>query len=57
MIECMAGKCASLLGEVYDASPFQFDENETAIDFYGNLLRASMVFFKNLLSYFLIQKY
>lgn len=43
MIECMAGKSGALQGEVYDASPFQYSEDETAIDYYGNLLQAGTV--------------
>lgn len=40
MIECMAGKSASVHGLVHDASPFQFSEQDTAIDYFGKLLQA-----------------
>lgn len=40
MIECMAGKSASVHGLVHDASPFQFSEDDTAIDYFGKLLQA-----------------
>lgn len=38
MIETMAGKSAAMLGKVYDATPFQYTEKDTAIDYFGNLL-------------------
>ncbi|XP_031556701.1 DNA-directed RNA polymerase I subunit RPA2-like [Actinia tenebrosa] len=38
MIESMAGKSASLNGHVYDATPFQFSEDDSAIDYFGKLL-------------------
>ena len=41
MIETMAGKCAALYGEVYDATPFQYDEENTAIDHFGEMLTKS----------------
>ncbi|XP_054265624.1 DNA-directed RNA polymerase I subunit RPA2 [Macrosteles quadrilineatus] len=40
MIECMAGKSAAVHGLVHDASPFQFTEEDTAIDYFGRLLQA-----------------
>ncbi|KAK4874170.1 hypothetical protein RN001_013530 [Aquatica leii] len=40
MIEIMAGKSAALHGLVHDASPFKFDEENTAIDYFGRLLEA-----------------
>ncbi|XP_028028172.1 DNA-directed RNA polymerase I subunit RPA2 [Bombyx mandarina] len=40
MIECMAGKAASLHGHVHDATPFRFNEKDTAIDYFGRLLEA-----------------
>lgn len=40
MIECMAGKAASIHGGVHDASPFQYDEDNTAINYFGELLQA-----------------
>lgn len=40
MIECMAGKSAALHGTVYDASPFLFNEENTAINYFGELLQA-----------------
>ncbi|VDM78076.1 unnamed protein product [Strongylus vulgaris] len=38
MIESMAGKAAAMHGEVYDASPFVFNEKHTAINHFGELL-------------------
>ncbi|PIO74565.1 RNA polymerase Rpb2, domain 7 [Teladorsagia circumcincta] len=38
MIESMAGKAAAMHGDVYDASPFVFNEKRTAIDHFGELL-------------------
>lgn len=38
MIELMAGKSASIHGHVYDATPFKFNEKNTAIDYFGRLL-------------------
>jgi DNA-directed RNA polymerase I subunit RPA2 len=38
MIESMAGKSASLNGHVYDATPFTFSEDDSAIDYFGKLL-------------------
>lgn len=38
MIEMMAGKSAALHGLVHDATPFQFNEEDTAIDHFGELL-------------------
>ncbi|BES88059.1 Hypothetical protein polymerase [Nesidiocoris tenuis] len=40
MIECMAGKSAALHGLVHDATPFEFSEEDTAIDYFGKLLHA-----------------
>lgn len=39
MIETMAGKGGSLHGRVHDATPFRFDEKDTAIDHFGELLQ------------------
>lgn len=41
MIELMAGKCAAIHGQVYDATPFRFSQDETAIDHFGKLLEAA----------------
>lgn len=38
MIEVMAGKSAAVHGLVHDATPFRFDEENTAIDYFGRLL-------------------
>lgn len=38
MIEIMAGKSAALHGFVHDATPFKFNEENTAIDYFGKLL-------------------
>ncbi|KAK9507538.1 hypothetical protein O3M35_007371 [Rhynocoris fuscipes] len=40
MIECMAGKSAAIHGLVHDATPFEFSEDNTAIDYFGKLLQA-----------------
>lgn len=40
MIEVMAGKSAALHGLVHDATPFKFNEDDTAIDYFGKLLVA-----------------
>ncbi|XP_039252285.2 DNA-directed RNA polymerase I subunit RPA2-like [Styela clava] len=39
MIESMAGKAAAMHGEPYDATPFSFSENDSAIDHFGKTLR------------------
>ncbi|CAJ0944309.1 unnamed protein product, partial [Mesorhabditis belari] len=41
MIESMAGKGASMQGTNYDASPFVFSEENTAINHFGSLLQKS----------------
>ncbi|XP_060582666.1 DNA-directed RNA polymerase I subunit RPA2-like [Ruditapes philippinarum] len=38
MIESMAGKSAASYGHCYDATPFQFSEDDPAIDHFGNML-------------------
>jgi DNA-directed RNA polymerase I subunit RPA2 len=38
MVEMMAGKTAALHGLVHDATPFVFNEEDTAIDHFGKLL-------------------
>lgn len=38
MIEVMAGKSAAIHGLVHDATPFRFDEDNTAVDYFGKLL-------------------
>ncbi|XP_043646325.1 DNA-directed RNA polymerase I subunit RPA2 [Drosophila teissieri] len=40
MIETMAGKGAAIHGNVYDATPFRFSEENTAIDYFGKMLEA-----------------
>ncbi|XP_039760657.1 DNA-directed RNA polymerase I subunit RPA2 [Pararge aegeria] len=40
MIELMAGKAACLHGHVHDATPFRFNEKDTAINYFGRLLEA-----------------
>lgn len=44
MIECMAGKSASVHGVVHDATPFKYSEEDTAIDYFGSLLEAGNIF-------------
>ncbi|KAI4456625.1 dna-directed rna polymerase i subunit 2 [Holotrichia oblita] len=39
MIEVMAGKSAAIHGLVHDATPFKFNEEKTAIDYFGQLLQ------------------
>ncbi len=34
----MAGKAGALHGAVFDATPFEFDEKNTASDYFGSLL-------------------
>uniref|UniRef100_A0A182Q1G0 DNA-directed RNA polymerase subunit beta n=1 Tax=Anopheles farauti TaxID=69004 RepID=A0A182Q1G0_9DIPT len=41
MIETMAGKTAACHGLVHDATPFRYDESNTAIDYFGRLLEQS----------------
>ena len=38
MIESMAGKSAALNGDVHDATPFAFSEDNSAIEYFGELL-------------------
>ena len=38
MVECMAGKAAAVNGHCYDATPFRFTEDSTAIDYFGQVL-------------------
>ena len=44
MIECMAGKSASMHGMCHDATPFTFSEDMPAIDHFGNLLTSGLFF-------------
>ena len=39
MVECMAGKAAAVNGHCYDATPFRFTEDSTAIDYFGDVLQ------------------
>jgi DNA-directed RNA polymerase I subunit RPA2 len=39
MIEFMAGKSGAIYGTAHDATPFQFGDNQSAIDYYGKLLQ------------------
>jgi DNA-directed RNA polymerase I subunit RPA2 len=41
MIEFMAGKTGSIYGLAHDATPFQFDKTQSAIDYYGKLLQTA----------------
>ncbi|XP_011302385.1 DNA-directed RNA polymerase I subunit RPA2 [Fopius arisanus] len=38
MIEVMAGKSAAVHGLVHDATPFRFNEDDTAVEYFGKLL-------------------
>ena len=40
MIESMAGKAGAMHGQCYDATPFKFSEDDSAIDHFGNMLLA-----------------
>ena len=40
MIESMAGKSSSLHCLCHDATPFTFSEDQPAVDYFGQLLRA-----------------
>ncbi|KAG8894873.1 hypothetical protein FRB99_000941, partial [Tulasnella sp. 403] len=40
-VESMAGKAGVLLGIPQDATPFKFDEQNTAVDYFGKQLQAS----------------
>lgn len=44
MIECMAGKSAAVHGVVHDATAFKYDEENTAIDYFGRLLEAGKIY-------------
>ncbi|KAF4528628.1 hypothetical protein B566_EDAN009232 [Ephemera danica] len=39
MVELMAGKSAAIHGLVHDATPFRFSEDDTAINYFGTLLK------------------
>jgi DNA-directed RNA polymerase I subunit RPA2 len=41
LIESMAGKAGALHGKFQDGCPFQFDENNRAVDYFGQQLRAA----------------
>ena len=41
LIESMAGKAGALHAKFQDGSPFQFDENNRAVDYFGQQLRAA----------------
>lgn len=43
MIEFMAGKTGALYGTAHDSTPFQFDNNQSGIDYYGNLLKKPVI--------------
>lgn len=45
MIEILAGKSAAVHGLVHDATPFKFDEEDTAINYFGKLLESGTVIF------------
>ena len=40
MIESMAGKSGALHGLFHDATPFTFSEDQPAVAYFGDLLRA-----------------
>ena len=39
LIEIMAGKAGALHGVHQDASPFEFDEDQPAVDYFGDQLK------------------
>ena len=41
LIESMAGKAGALHGHFQNATPFQFDERNTAVDYFGEQLKAA----------------
>lgn len=43
LIEFMAGKSAVLHGLSHDGTPFQFNDDYPAVDYYGKLLRAGRI--------------
>ena len=45
MIESMAGKSAAAHGVAYDATPFRFSEEESAIEFFGETLMKGKISF------------
>ena len=38
LVESMAGKSGCLHGVVHDATPFQYDEHNTAVEYFGSQL-------------------
>jgi DNA-directed RNA polymerase I subunit RPA2 len=40
LLEFMAGKSAVLHGLSHDSTPFQFNDDYPAVDYYGQLLKA-----------------
>lgn len=38
MIETMAGKASACHGVPFDATPFKFSENDSAVDYFGKTL-------------------
>ena len=48
MIESMAGKAGAMHGQCYDATPFKFSEDDSAIDYFGKMLVAGNFFFTSL---------
>ena len=44
MVETMAGKSAALHGLCHDATPFTFSEDNSAVDYFGTLLRKGSLF-------------
>ena len=41
LIEIMAGKAGALHGVHQDASPFEFDEDQPAVDYFGEQLKSA----------------
>ena len=48
LIESMAGKSAALHGVAHDSTPFRFNEQETAIEYFGNQLKQARYLLLNL---------
>lgn len=60
MIECMAGKSAAVHGVVHDATAFKYNEEHTAIDYFGRLLEAGrppffyIVLYKTMINFVMV---
>lgn len=39
LIELVAGKAAAEFGRSFDSTPFEFDDENPAVDYFGNILK------------------